>query len=90
MRVTNVDTLSALLDRLATERIKEYNFNKKEKTTEASHQRFVVEEIKIKLNDFFDEIIQNGKYDYIGEKRTFDEQKLLNDVETLIINDLKN
>ena len=89
MRVTNIDTLSALLDRLATERIKEFNFNKQEKVNEATHQRFVVEEIKIKLNEFFDEIILNKKYDYVGEKRTFDEQKLLNDVETLISNDLK-
>ena len=88
MRVTNIDTLSALLDRLATERIKEYNFNKQEKFTEAEHQRRVIEEIKVKLTDLFNEVYETKKYDYVGEKRTFDEQKLLDDVETLITNDL--
>ena len=51
MRITNIDNLSALLDRLTTERIKEYNFEKQGKTTEAEHQRYVVEEIKLKLNE---------------------------------------
>ena len=88
MRVTNIDTLSALLDRLATERIKEYNFNKQEKFSEAEHQRGVIEEIKVILTDLFNEVYETKKYDYVGEKRTFDEQKLLDDVETLITNDL--
>ncbi len=88
MRITNIDTLSALLDRLITERIKEYNFNKQEKPTEAEHQRGVIKEIKIKLISLFNEVYETKKYDYVGEKRTFDEQKLLDDVETLITNDL--
>jgi hypothetical protein len=88
MRITNIDTLSALLDRLTTERIKEYNFDKQGKVKEATHQRFVVKEIKIKINELFKEVFETSKYDYVGEKRTFDEQKLLNDVNTLITNDL--
>ena len=88
MRITNIDTLSALLDRLITERIKEYNFSKQEKPTEAEHQRGVIKEIKIKLISLFNEVYETKKYDYVGEKRTFDEQKLLDDVETLITNDL--
>ena len=56
MRITNIDNLSALLDRLATERIKEYNFDKQGKDTEAAHQREVVIEIKIKLNELFREV----------------------------------
>ena len=88
MRITNIDNLSALLDRLATERIKEYNFDKQGKDTEAAHQREVVIEIKIKLNELFREVFETNSYEYVSEKRTFDEAKLLDDVETLIVNDL--
>jgi len=88
MRITNIDNLSALLDRLATERIKEYNFEKQGKVLEAKHQRKVVEEIKIKLTELFEEVYQTNSYEHINERRTFDEAKLLDDVETLIVNDL--
>lgn len=88
MRITNIDNLSALIDRLVTERIKEYNFNKQGKSAETVHQRDVVKEIKIKLNELFLEVYKTNSYDFVGEKRTFDEAKLLNDVETLIVNDL--
>ena len=88
MRITNIDNLSALIDRLVTERIKEYNFNKQGKLAETAHQRDVVKEIKIKLNELFLEVYKTNSYDFVGEKRTFDEAKLLNDVETLIVNDL--
>ena len=40
------------------------------------------------MTDLFNEVYETKKYDYVGEKRTFDEQKLLDDVETLITNDL--
>lgn len=88
MRVTNIDTISALFDRLITERIKEYNFNKQGKTTEAEHQLGVIAEIRTKLEEILEETYSTGKYEYVGEKRTFDEAKLLQDVETLITNDL--
>lgn len=88
MRITNIDTLSALLDRLITERIKEYNFTKQDKTQEALHQEKVIKEIKVKLEYLLHETYNNSRYEYIGEKRTFDETKLLQDVDTLIRNDL--
>ncbi len=88
MRVTNIDTLSALFDRLITEKIKEYNFNKQGKLEEVTHQKGVVVEIKVKLKELLTETYNTGKYEYVGERRTFDEAKLLKDVETLIVNDL--
>ena len=88
MRVTNIDTISALFDRLITERIKEYNFNKQGKVTEAENQTGVIAEIRTKLEELLTETYTTGKYEYVGEKRTFDEAKLLKDVETLITNDL--
>jgi len=88
MRITNIDTISALFDRLITERIKEYNFTKQGKLEEATHQQGVVAEIRIKLEELLTETYTTGRYEYVGEKRTFDEAKLLKDVETLIVNDL--
>ena len=49
MRVTNIDTLSAYLDRLITERIKWYFFNKENKIVERAHQEIVIKEIKTKI-----------------------------------------
>lgn len=88
MRITNVNTLSALLDRLITERIKEYNFERHNKVEEATHQGKVIEAIRAELTELFMETFDNKGYAYIGEKRTFDEAKLIKDVETLITNDL--
>ena len=51
MRITNIDTISALFDRLITEKIKLYFFEKQEKDIEAKHQKIVIGEIKIKLEE---------------------------------------
>jgi spore germination cell wall hydrolase CwlJ-like protein len=88
MRITNVDAISALFDRLITEKIKFYFFEKQNKKDEAKHQRKVIDEIKIKLEELLFETYKSKNYDYVGEKRTFDEAKLIDDVETLIQNDL--
>ena len=88
MRVSNVDAISALFDRLITEKIKLYFFEKQKKDDEARHQREIVDEIKIKLEELLLETYKSREYEYIGEKRTFDEAKLIDDVETLIQNDL--
>lgn len=89
-RVTNIDSFSAYMDRLATERIKEYNFKyKQNKDTEAYHQVNVVKVILNKINNLLNEINLQGGYNYIGEKRTFDEGKLIADVNQ-VVKQLKN
>ena len=88
MRITNIDAISALFDRLVTEKIKFYFFEKQKKDVEAKHQRKVIDEIKLKLEELLIETYKSKKYEYISEKRTFDEAKLIDDVETLIQNDL--
>tara|TARA_B100000902_G_scaffold397402_1_gene461077 strand:+ start:1005 stop:1427 length:423 start_codon:yes stop_codon:yes gene_type:complete len=88
MRVTNVDALSAYFDRLISEKIKWYFFNKDGKEKEAIHQEAVIKEIRIKLVELFDEAFKSQNYEYIGEKRTFDEAKLILDVEKLVTDDL--
>ena len=84
-RVTNIDSLSAYFDRLATERIKEYNFKfKQNKSEEANHQVNVVKEIKLKIKSLFNEVNSSNGYNFVGEKRTFDELKLIQDVNKIL------
>ena len=90
IRITNIDSFSAYIDRLSTERIKEYNFKfKQNKIEEANHQLKVVDEVKLKIVKLFNEINTQEGYNFIGEKRTFDEQKLIKDV-SQILKDIKN
>tara|TARA_Y100000310_G_scaffold83353_1_gene80001 strand:+ start:3424 stop:3861 length:438 start_codon:yes stop_codon:yes gene_type:complete len=95
MRVSNIDTLSAYFDRLISERIKLYHFETKYKDKDGmEHQQKVVDEIKLKILDIFIECLENSKYDYVGEKRTFGQEridevkKLIDNVEKLTVNDL--
>lgn len=88
MRVTNIDTLSALLDRLITERIKQYFFTKDNLSDKAIHQESVINDIKNKINELFIEILDDGGYEYKGELRTFDENSIVEELDELIINDI--
>ena len=88
MRVTNVDALSAYFDRLISEKIKWYFFDKDGKEEEAVHQEAVIKEIRRKLVELFEEAFESQSYEYIGEKRTFDEAKLILEVEKLVTDDL--
>lgn len=89
MRITNIDTVSALLDRLCTERIKHFFFEKDGKIDLAEHQEKVIEEIKIKINDCFHEILWKEGYQYLSEKRTFDETQIVEELDQLIVNDIR-
>ena len=88
MRVTNIDTLSAYLDRLITENIKLYFFNKDNLTDKGAHQKIVIEEIKIKISELFLETIERNSYNYIEEHRTFNESAIVEELEELIQNDI--
>ena len=65
MRITNIDTLSAYLDRLITENIKLYFFKKDNLVEKVEHQYKIIHEIKLKINKLFLEILSNNHYDYI-------------------------
>jgi hypothetical protein len=88
MRITNIDTLSALLDRLITERIKWYFFTKDNDEEKAAHQEKVIIEIRDRIAEVYAEVIEPGKYNYLSEKRTFAEQSIVSTLENLIINDI--
>lgn len=88
MRITNINTLSSFFDRLITERIKHYFFKKDKKEDKVKHQEVVIGEIKKEIIILLKECITNKKYDYLGEKRTFDENSIVEELEELIHNDI--
>lgn len=88
MRITNIDTLSALFDRLITERIKWFFFKKDNLTQKIEHQEIIISEIKNKISDLFEECLSKGKYEYLSEKRTFNESSIIEDLDDLITNDI--
>ena len=88
MRITNIDTLSAYLDRLITENIKLYFFKKDGLTEKANHQLIVISEIKTKISELIREVVTNGSYEYIEEYRTFNEGSIIEELDELIQNDI--
>lgn len=74
MRITNVNTLSALLDRLVVENIKKFFFQKEGKVEEVIHQEKVIELIETEIESC---LIEN-EYNYLSEKRTFVNEILVN------------
>ncbi len=102
MRVHNVDSLSAFIDRLIVERIKYSSFEDSARQSageagsetfieseEMKHQIRTIDSIKEKLNDLFTEVYENRSYDYIGEQRTT-KGTLVDMIEELIVNNLDN
>lgn len=87
-RITNIDTLSALFDRLITENIKLYFFDKDNNQDKVNHQISVIQEIKKKITEVFNEILSNKKYEYISEKRTYSIDDVTESLETLIKADI--
>jgi hypothetical protein len=88
MRITNIDTLSAYLDRLITESIKLYFFNKDGLADKVAHQKELIDEIKLKISELLVESTESNSYIYLEEHRTFDENSIVEQLEELIQNDI--
>ena len=88
MRITNIDTLSALLDRLISENIKLHFFKKDGILENIEHQEQVISEIKERLFVLFDDVYFEGKYNYVSEKRTYKPEDIVETLEELIHNDI--
>lgn len=71
MRITNIDNISALIDRLIVENIKLYFFERDEHEVASHHQHIIIQTIKEKLEAAFAEVKTNTSYSYISERRTF-------------------
>jgi hypothetical protein len=83
MKISNIDTLSAYLDRLIVERIKWFFFKKDGNSELMLFQEDVVAEIKRKIMDLLDE----PSYYFKQEKRTFKQEFLVN-LDELIVNNI--
>lgn len=88
-KITNVDTISALFDRLICENIKLYFFQKDNDLPKIDHQRKVLSELKIRLSDTFKECLEAHDYNYISEKRTFHIEGIQEELERLVHNDIE-
>lgn len=88
MRITNIDTLSALIDRLIVEEIKCYFFKKEAKVEEGEQQDKIIAGIKIKLSELFRETLRQKEYQYLSERRTFNENAIVENIEELIKNNI--
>ena len=86
--ITNINTLSALLDRLITENIKLFFFEKENEKEKILHQNKIIREIKEMLATTFSDLYIRKDYNYIEEKRTYSIDDVLESLETLINSDI--
>jgi t-SNARE complex subunit (syntaxin) len=86
--ITNIDTLSALLDRLISENIKLHFFRKDGIVDNIEHQEKVISEIKHRISQLLTDVYENKKYDYISELRTYKPDDIVETLEELIHNDI--
>ena len=86
--VTNIDTLSALLDRLISENIKLYFFKKDGIDENIEHQEKVIYEIRERIKILLGEVFIWKKYNYISEKRTYKPDDIVETLEELKHNDI--
>lgn len=82
--ITNINTLSVLFDRLIVENIKLYFFTKDGLEENVKHQNLIIIEIKDKISKCLSETIEDKKYDYIEEKRTYKYKEIVESVEQLV------
>jgi len=88
MRITNINTFSALFDRLVSERIKYNVFEMSNKTEEMKHQQEIINHINQEILKFFDELFKKERYDYLEELRST-KVELLDSMEQVIRGDLE-
>jgi len=88
LRITNIDALSALIDRLIVEEIKHYFFNKEGKVEETEQQVKIIGKIKTRVAELILECVSEGEYKYLSERRTFNEEAIVENIEELIKNNI--
>ena len=86
--ITNIDTISALLDRLISENIKLYFFRKEDVVDDIEHQENLIEEIKCRITQLLSDTYNERQYKYISEKRTYKPEDIVETLEELIHNDI--
>jgi len=89
MRIPNVDTLSALLDRLIVEHIKRFFFAKDGLRDKVHHQDEVLDSIRRRISELLQECICTGQYEFLAEYRTFPGDALVEELEDLIFHNIQ-
>ena len=88
LHITNIDTLSALLDRLISENIKLHFFRKDGVDDNIEHQEKVIKEIKYRITKLLLDVYNDKQYNYVSEKRTYKPDDIVETLEELIHNDI--
>ena len=88
LHITNIDTLSALLDRLISENIKLHFFRKDGVDDNIEHQEKVIKEIKYRITKLLLDVYTDNRYNYVSEKRTYNPDDIVETLEELIHNDI--
>jgi len=89
-RISNIDTISALIDRLITERIKLYFFELTAPNKfSVLGQKMIIAAIKRRLKKTLLQTYKSGKYKHYKEFRTFDESKFTEDIAELVFMDVR-
>ena len=86
--ITNIDTLSALLDRLISENIKLYFFKKDGVVDNIKHQEEVISDIRKRLVLLFTDKFESKSYEHVSELRTYKPDDIVETLEELIHNDI--
>lgn len=84
-RVSNVNSFSAIIDRLIIENFKIIQFVDQNKLNEAEQQNIIINELKIELDLIYQELLEN-RYKSIGEQRTYTNDNLFSDLFRLCLN----
>ena len=88
--ISNLNTVSALFDRLITEKIKQYFFYLSKEKKKFKAQTQLINSLHYELQKTFTQIIKSKEYKFNKEKRTFDKdvQNFFYSVENLIVMNL--
>lgn len=84
-RMSNVNSFSAIIDRLIIENLKIIQFVDQNKLEEAEQQNIIITELKIELDLIYQELLDN-RYKSIGEQRTYTNDNLFSDLFKLCLN----
>ena len=84
-RMSNVNSFSAIIDRLIIENLKIIQFVDQNKLEEAEQQNVIISELKTELDLVYQELLEN-RYISIGEQRTYTSKNLFSDIFRLCLN----
>ena len=84
-RMSNVNSFSAIIDRLIIENLKIIQFVDQNKLEEAEQQNVIISELKTELDLIYQELLEN-RYISIGEQRTNTSKNLFSDIFRLCLN----